>query len=175
MVIAGPLLTVAGVPFSLLGNALWRDNCGPNSPTRQCADGTFGSMGMHTLAAGAYGGGIILTGLGAERYANHTGTPARAPGYVAGGAILLPLGLSGMIVARVLFWEPTPRCLEYACVESLQTRSTISVGAGAVLSAAGAGLLMYGLGSKHAPRRPGVSLSPRVGRGLAGLELMGRF
>jgi hypothetical protein len=175
MLIAGPLLVLAGVPLSFAGNALWRNNCGPTSSTRQCADGTFGSMGMHTLAAGGYGVGIVFTGVGAEKRAAYSTFSGTASNYVGGGAVLLPIGLTGMLVARVLFWLPTPDCREYSCVRRYQAYSTLTVGASALVSAAGAGLLMHGLGAKHARRRPQVSFSPHFGRGVAGLDLTGRF
>jgi hypothetical protein len=175
MLVAGPLLVLVGVPFSFAGNALWRNNCGPHSSTRQSADGTLGSIGMHTLAAGAYSGGIVLTGLGADRRATHSASPRTASNYVIGGALVLPIGLTGMLLARVLFWEPTPKCFESSCVRRYQAYSTVTVGASALVAAAGAGLLMHGLAAKHSRRRHRGSFSPQFGRGFAGLALTGRF
>ena len=178
LLVAGPLLVVAGVPLSFLGNSLWRDNCGPTSSTRECADGTVGSVGLHTLAGVGYGLGIGFTAMGARKHAAYSvfsGNDPEPSGFVVGGAVLLPLGLIGMGMTRLFFWLPTPDCLDYACVQRYQNYSTISVASGAVIASAGAGLLGYGIGLKRAQRRYRVSLTPRVGRDFAGLHLAGSF
>ncbi|MCA9685430.1 MAG: DUF2339 domain-containing protein, partial [Myxococcales bacterium] len=137
--VAGPLLVVAGVPLSFLGNSLWRDNCGPTSSTRECADGTVGSVGLHTLAGVGYGLGIGFTAMGARKHAAYSvfsGNDPEPSGFVVGGAVLLPLGLIGMGMTRLFFWLPTPDCLDYACVQRYQNYSTISVASGAVIASA---------------------------------------
>ena len=178
MLVTGPLLVLVGAPLSLVGNTLWRDGCSPDSSVNSCANGTAGSMGMHFLASASYGLGISFTGLGARKRADYSVYSGRgldpAPA-IATGAVLLPLGLLGIGVARALFWLPTPGCLEYSCVQRYQTYSTISVAASAAVAAGGAGLLMHGLGVRHAKRRRNLSFAPRLGRDMAGLSLTGTF
>jgi hypothetical protein len=178
LLVTGPLLVVAGVPLSLFGNTLWRDNCGPTSSDRRCADGSFASAGMHSLAGLGYGLGIGFTGMGAARHANYSVYAGRDPAsqpLIVAGAVLLPVGLLGMGMVRLLMWLPTPECMTYACVRSYQDASSFGVGAGALIAGAGAGMLMYGTGLERAKRRYRLSFAPRFGREFAGLELRGRF
>ncbi|WP_266223281.1 hypothetical protein [Paraliomyxa miuraensis] len=178
MLVTGPLLVLVAVPMSLVGNAAWRNNCGPNSSTGECADGSIGSFAMHTLAASSYGLGITFTGLGARKRAPYSVYSGRAPDgvpMIITGSTLLPLGLLGMGMARLFLWIGTTDCLEYSCVQNRQNLSTFTVAAGAAISAAGAGLLMYGAGVKRAQKHHELSLAPRFGRGFSGLGLTGRF
>ncbi len=178
LLVTGPLLVIAGVPLSLFGNTLWRNNCGPTSSDRRCADGSFASAGMHSLAGLSYGLGIGFTGMGAARHANYSVYAGRDPGsqpLIVAGAVLLPVGLLGMGMVRLFMWLPTPECMTYACVRSYQDASSFGVGAGALVASAGAGMLMYGTGLERAKRRYRLSFSPRIGREFAGLELRGRF
>lgn len=178
MLVTGPLLVIAGVPLSFLGNTMWRTRCGPTSSDRECADGSFASAGLHTLAGVGFGLGIGLTGLGAQRRAAYSVVSGRAPDsrpFIVAGAALLPLGLIGMGMVRLLVWLPTPECMDATCVRRYQDGSTIGVGAGALLASAGAGMLLYGTGIERAKRRYGFSLAPRVGREFSGLVLRGRF
>ena len=174
----GPLLVIAGVPLSFLGNSLWRTNCGPTSTDRECADGSFAAAGMHTLAGLGYGLGIGFTAMGGQRraaYSVYAGTDPDSQPLIIAGAVLLPVGLIGMGMVRLLLWLPTPKCMDANCVRTYQDYSSIGVGAGALVASAGAGMLMYGSGLERAKRRYRLSVSPRFGREFAGLDLRGRF
>lgn len=178
MLVTGPILVAIGVPFSFLGNAAWRDSCGPLDSDAKCAGGTAGSGASHTVAGIAYGTGILLTGLGGGRKGKYDGRrdPSRdATGFVIGGAVLLPISLAGMGIARLLLWLPTPECQTYSCVAQYQNISTITVGGLGLLASAGAGLLMYGTGFNRGRSLPHASLLPSISRHYAGLSLTGRF
>jgi hypothetical protein len=180
MMIAGPLTVAVGIPFSFLGNLAWRDNCGPTSSNRECADGTLGSLGAHTVTAFAYTAGITLTGVGAARRGQYDAgqDPTRTgSGMLVGGAVLLPASLIGMGMVRLFLWLPTPDCQTYDCVERTQNISTVAVGGLALTASIGAGLLMYGASyNRHKARfYQSVAVLPQAGRGYAGLGLTGRF
>jgi hypothetical protein len=180
MLIAGPLTVAVGIPFSLLGNLAWRDNCGPTSSNRRCADGTMASIGAHTVTGFAYAAGIAFTAVGAGRRGRFDASqdPTRSgTGMIVGGAVLLPASLIGMGMVRLFMWLPTPDCQTYDCVERNQNISTVAVGGLALTASMGAGLLMYGSAyNRHKARylAPVVVL-PQAGRGYAGLTLTGRF
>jgi hypothetical protein len=180
MMVAGPVTVAIGIPFSFLGNLAWRDNCGPTSSNRQCADGTLASLGAHTITAFAYTTGITLTGIGAARRGQYDAgqDPTRTgTGMVVGGAVLLPASLIGMGMVRLMLWLPTPECQTYDCVERTQNISTVAVGGLALTASIGAGLLMYGAAYNRA--RPKyytpVAVLPQVGRSFAGIGFTGRF
>ena len=180
MLIAGPLTVAVGIPFSFLGNLAWRDNCGPTSSNRKCADGTLGSIGAHTLTGFAYAAGIAFTGVGAARRGRFDAAqdPTRSgTGMLVGGAVLLPASLVGMGVVRLVLWLGTPECQNYDCVERTQNISTVAVGGLALTASMGAGLLAYGAAyNRHKPRlQVPVAVFPQAGRGYAGLSLTGRF
>jgi hypothetical protein len=180
MLIAGPLTVAVGIPFSFLGNLAWRDNCGPTSSNRQCADGTVGSTGAHFLAGAAYATGISLTAIGAARRGKYDGTqdPTRTgTGMIVGGAVLLPSSLIAMGMVRLFLWLPTPDCQNYGCVERTQNISSLAVGGLALTASMGAGLMMYGINYNRYKRRAAmpVAVFPQAGRGFAGLSLTGRF
>lgn len=176
MLVTGPLLVAVGVPFSLLGNAAWRDNCGPTNTDAQCSGGMIGAVGGHAVAGVLYATGIALTGIGASRKGQADGKrdgSLGTTGFVIGGGILLPMSLAGMIAVRTVLLTEAIDCETKGCVTQFQNISTISVAALSMSAAAGAGLLMYGTSyAKH--RRRAVFL-PQVGRGYAGLSLTGRF
>jgi len=180
MLIAGPLTVAVGIPFSFLGNLAWRDNCGPTSSNRQCADGTMGSLGAHTVTAIAFTAGITLTGVGGSRRGKYDAIqdPTRSgTGMLVGGAVLLPSSLIGMGMVRLFLWLPTPDCQNYDCVERTQNISSVAVGGLALTASIGAGLLMYGASynrNKYRYQTP-VAVLPQFGRGYAGLGLAGQF
>jgi hypothetical protein len=177
MLVTGPILVAVGVPFSFLGNAAWRVSCGPLDTNSACAGGTAASVAGHTVAGLAFGTGILLTGLGGSRKGQYDGKrdPSRSPtGFIAGGAVVLPLSLVGMLSVRTVLLTQAIECETEACVAQFQSVSTITVSALALTAAAGAGLLMYGVGyNKH--RQGRAMILPQVGRGFAGLSLTGRF
>lgn len=177
MLVTGPLLVAVGVPFSLLGNAAWRENCGPLDTDSACAGGTAASVSGHTVAGLAFGTGILLTGLGGGRKGQYDGKrdgTRSSAGFIAGGAVMLPLSLVGMLAVRPVLLLEAIDCETEACVAQFQTVSTITVSALALTASAGAGLLMYGVGyNKH--RQRSAMLVPQISRGFAGLSLTGRF
>jgi hypothetical protein len=180
MLVAGPLTVAVGIPFSFLGNLAWRDNCGPTSSNRQCADGSIASFGAHFLAGAAYATGISLTAVGAARRGQYDGTqdPSRTgTGMIVGGAVLLPSSLIAMGMVRLFLWLPTPDCQNYDCVERTQNISSVAVGGLALTASMGAGLMMYGINYNRYKRRATmpVAVLPYAGRGYAGLSLTGRF
>lgn len=180
MLIAGPLTVAIGIPFSFIGNMAWRDNCGPTTSTRRCADGTLASLGAHSLTGFAYAAGIAFTGVGAARRGRFDAAqdPTRTgTGMLVGGAVLLPASLVGMGVVRLVLWVGTPDCQNYECVERTQNISTVAVGGLALTASMGAGLLAYGAAyNRHKPRlQVPVAVFPQAGRGYAGLSLTGRF
>jgi len=179
MLVAGPLTIAVGVPFAFLGNKAWRDNCGPFSSNRECADGTIASVGGHTLAGMAFATGITLTAIGGSRRGRYDAgqDPSReGAGFIAGGAVLLPVSVIGLGMVRLFMWLPTPDCETYACVARSQTTSSAVVASLALTASVGAGLLTYGVAyNRHRTRMPPVVLLPQAGRGYAGLNLMGQF
>lgn len=180
MMIAGPLTVAIGIPFSFLGNYAWRENCGPDSSNRRCADGTLGSIGAHTVTGVAYAAGISFTGIGAARRARFDAAqdPTRSgTGMIIGGALLLPASLISMGLVRLTLWLPTPDCQTYDCVERYQNISTVVVGGLALTASMGAGLLMYGASYNRSKPKQLVPIAvlPQAGRGYAGLSLTGRF
>jgi hypothetical protein len=180
MLIAGPLTVAIGIPFSFLGNLAWRDNCGPTSSNRQCADGTLASGGAHFVAGVAYAAGISFTAVGGGRRGKYDASqdPTRSgTGMIVGGAVLVPSALIGMGMVRLFMWLPTPDCQNYGCVERTQNISSLAVGGLALTASMGAGLLTYGIAyNRHKPRFSApVALFPQAGRGYAGLSLTGRF
>jgi hypothetical protein len=177
MMVTGPLLVAVGVPFSLLGNASWRENCGPLDSDSACFGGTAGAIASHAVAGVAFGTGILLTGLGAQRKGTYDGKrdPSRsATGFVTGGAVLLPLSLAGMLAVRTVLLTEAIDCEVQSCVAQFQNVSTITVSALALTASAGAGLMMYGIGYNRGRQRAAM-LMPAVGRNFAGLSLTGRF
>lgn len=182
LLIAGPLLVVAGIPFSLAGNIAWRKSCGPTTSTRRCARGTAMSLLTHTMAGLAYGGGIGMVAAGgarrgrydAARHARLGGGSSRT-GFIIAGAVTLPTFLVGMGVARLFLWLPTPECQTHRCVQEYQLSSTLAVSAMALGAAAGAGMLSYGLSYNKWQRRHRLSVSPAVSKGFAGLQMGGEF
>jgi hypothetical protein len=177
MLVTGPLLVAVGVPFSFLGNASWRENCGPLDSNSACAGGTAGSLSAHTVAGLMFGMGIGLTGLGANRKGKYDGKrdPTRvSTGFIAGGAVLLPLSLVGILAVRTVLVTQAVECETEMCVSTFQNVSTITVSTLALTASAGAGLLMYGVGYNKARQRSAMVL-PQFGRGFAGLSLTGRF
>ena len=177
MLVTGPLLVVVGVPFSLLGNAAWRENCGPLDSNSACIGGMAGTIGAHAIAGTAFGTGILLTGLGASRKGKYDARrdPSRpSTGFIAGGAVLLPLSLVGILAVRTVLLTEAIDCEVETCVQQFQTVSTITVATLSLTASAGAGLMMYGLGYNRV-RRNGAMLLPSVGRNFAGLSLTGRF
>ncbi|HVH99383.1 MAG TPA: hypothetical protein VM869_11745 [Enhygromyxa sp.] len=180
MLIAGPLTIAVGIPFSFLGNLAWRDNCGPDSSNRQCADGTMASIGAHTVTGFTYVAGIAFTAVGAGRRGRYDAgqDPTRTgSGMIVGGAILLPASVIGMGMVRLFMWLPTPDCQTYNCVERNQNISTVAVGGLALTASMGAGLLAYGAAyNRHKARlQMPVAVFPQAGRGYAGLTFTGRF
>jgi hypothetical protein len=177
MLVTGPLLVVVGVPFSFLGNGAWRENCGPLDSDSACAGGTAASISAHTVAGLAFGTGILLTGLGGGRKGQYDGKrdPTRTPaGFIAGGAVLLPLSLVGILAVRTVLVTQAVECETEICVSGFQNASTITVSTLALTASAGAGLLLYGTGyNKH--RQRSAMVLPQIGRGFAGLSLTGRF
>jgi hypothetical protein len=177
MLVTGPILVAVGVPFSFLGNGAWRESCGPLDTTSSCAGGTAASVAGHTVAGLGFGTGILLTGLGGGRKGQYDGKrdPTRASaGFIAGGAVMLPLSLAGMLAVRSVLLTQAIDCETEACVAQYQTISTITVSTLALTASAGAGLLMYGVAyNKH--RQGRTMVLPQVGRGFAGLSLTGRF
>ena len=177
--IAGPLTASLGIPFSFLGNAAWRDNCGPFDSNSECAEGTTLSVAGHTVAGAAFGMGILFTGIGGQKrgaYDAKRGISFDGSGLIVGGAVLLPISLIGMGMARLFLWLPTPDCETYTCVERYQNISTISVSGGALLASMSAGMLMYGASLKSGQKRlRQLSLVPALGRGYAGLNFSGAF
>jgi hypothetical protein len=177
MLVTGPILVAVGVPFSFLGNGAWREGCGPLDTNSACAGGTAASVAGHTFAGLAFGTGILLTGLGGSRKGKYDGKrdPTRAStGFIAGGAVMLPLSLAGMLAVRSVLLTTAIDCETEPCVAQFQTISTITVSTLALTASAGAGLLLYGVAyNKH--RQPSAMVLPQVGRGFAGLSLAGRF
>jgi hypothetical protein len=177
MLVTGPLLVAVGVPFSLLGNAAWRENCGPLDSNSACVGGTAASLASHTVAGLAFGTGILLTGLGGGRKGQYDGKRddnRSTVGYIAGGAVLLPVSLVGIIAVRTVLVTEAVDCEIEACVTQFQTVSTITVSALALTASAGAGLLLYGTGYNKGRQRSAMVL-PQIGHGFAGLSLTGRF
>jgi hypothetical protein len=151
MMVTGPLLVAVGVPFSLLGNASWRENCGPLDSDSACFGGTAGAIASHAVAGVAFGTGILLTGLGAQRKGTYDGKrdPSRsATGFVTGGAVLLPLSLAGMLAVRTVLLTEAIDCEVQSCVAQFQN---------------------------NRGRQRAAMLMPAVGRNFAGLSLTGRF
>ncbi len=176
MLVSGPLLVVVGVPFSLLGNAAWRENCGPTDSDSACIGGMAGAIGGHTVAGVAFGTGILLTGIGGSRKGQYDAgrdSSRSATGFITGGAVLLPLSLAGMLAVRTVLLTEAIDCQVIGCVNQLQSISTVTVSTLALTASAGAGLLMYGVGYNRERQR--VAMLPNVGRGYAGLSLVGQF
>ena len=178
--IAGPVVTALGIPMSFLGNGAWRNNCGPDSSTRECTDGSLASAGSHTVAGMAYATGISFTAIGGARRGRYSAAqdPTRTgSGFVVGGAVLVPGALIGMGMVRLFMWLPTPDCQTYLCVQRQQNMSTVIVGGLALTASLGAGMLMYG--SSYNRSRPKfaspVMVVPQAGRHYAGLGLVGSF
>jgi hypothetical protein len=177
MLVTGPILVALGVPFSLLGNAAWRENCGPLDTSSACAGGTAASISSHTVAGLAFGTGILLTGLGGGRKGKYDGkrdNTRSMAGFIAGGAVMLPVSLVGILAVRPVLFTQAVDCETEACVSQFQTVSTITVSVLALTASAGAGLLMYGVGYNKHRQRTALVL-PQIGRGFAGLSLTGRF
>ncbi len=183
LLIAGPITTALGAPLSLLGNEAWRKGCGPTTPTRECARGTSLTILSHSLAGVAFATGISLTAAGghqrglfdASRFARR-GVIGQRSVFVAAGAVLLPVSLIGLGMARLFFWLPTPDCADEACVRFYQRASTASVGGLALLASAGAGMLLYGTSFQRSTRLLSrLTFAPQIGRKRAGFGLTGRF
>jgi hypothetical protein len=180
MLVAGPITVALGIPLSFVGNRAWRDNCGPTTSTRKCADGSLASAGAHTLTGFAYAAGITFTAIGAARRGRYDAgqDPTRSgTGFVVGGAVLLPSALIGMGMVRLFMWLPTPDCQTYDCVQRQQNLSTVIVGGLALTASMGAGMLMYGASYNRARPKfnPPVLVLPQAGRHYAGLGLTGQF
>jgi hypothetical protein len=179
MLITGPLVIGVGVPFAFLGNAAWRDNCGPDSSNSECADGSAAAAASHTMTGLAFATGSLLTAIGGSRLgkSNARRNPGfDGTGYIVGGAVLVPASLLGMGMVRLFLWLPTPECETYGCVSSFQTTSTIAVSSLALTTSLGAALLTYGMSyNREAKRIPRASLLPQIGRGYAGIGLAGQF
>lgn len=182
--IAGPVVAAIGVPFSLLGSDAWRKSCGPTNSDLECSGGTVRSVASHTVSLLSYTTGIVLTGVGGQRYGRYSASEdARVrgrvhdrSGAVLAGAILLPASLVGMITARTLYWIPTPRCETENCVKTYQRASTAVVGGFALAASASAGLLFYGASYKGwVAKNVKLSVAPNIGRGSGGLVLRGEF
>jgi hypothetical protein len=62
MLVTGPILVALGVPFSFLGNAAWRENCGPLDSTSACAGGTAAGVSAHTVGVIGHDQEIQRTG-----------------------------------------------------------------------------------------------------------------
>lgn len=177
MLVTGPLLVATGVPFSLLGNASWRENCGPLDSDLDCSGGTVGAFASHAVTGVLFATGITLTGLGGLRRGKYDGRrdgTRSSVGFITGGAVLLPMSLAGMLAVRTVLLTEAIECEVESCVSQLQTISTLTVSTLALTASAGAGLLMYGSGYNRARQRSAMVL-PTVGRNFAGLSLTGRF
>lgn len=177
MLVTGPVLVAVGVPFSLLGNAAWREGCGPTDSDASCLGGMAGGVASHAIAGISFGTGILLTGLGGQRKGRYDGRrdPERSPtGYIVGGAVLLPLSLVGMLTVRTVLLTEAIDCEVESCVTQFQNVSTITVSTLALTASAGAGLMMYGVGYNRG-RQHSAMVMPSVGRNFAGLSLTGRF
>jgi hypothetical protein len=177
--VTGPLVIGVGVPFAFLGNAAWRNNCGPDSSNSECTDGSAAAAASHTVTGLAFATGSLLTAIGGGRLgkSNARRNPGfDSTGYIVGGAVLVPVSLIGMGMVRLFMWLPTPECQTYDCVATYQNTSTIVVSSLALTTSVGAALLTYGMSyNRESKRVPRVSLLPRMGRGYAGLGLAGQF
>jgi hypothetical protein len=177
MLVTGPLLIGVGVPFSLLGNRAWRDDCGPLSTDTECSGGMVGAIGGHFVAGAIYATGISLTAIGGARRGRYDGKrdgSMDATGFVIGGAVMLPVSLVGMAAVRSVLLTQAIDCETYGCVRQFQTISTISMAGLSLGASLGAGLLMYGVNYNKARQRTAFVV-PQLGRNFAGLSLTGRF
>jgi hypothetical protein len=184
LLIAGPLTIAAGVPLAFAGNAAWRDACGPDTSDRECARGSTLSGFSHTLAGLAFTGGTVFLAVGGGRRGGYDASRHVASGmarsgrsgFIVAGAVLMPISLISLGMARLFFWLPTPECQSATCVRDYQTLATASVSGLVLLTGAGAAMFTYGLGYNRWVRRHArVALAPTAGRGFAGLSLGGRF
>ena len=98
-------------------------------------------------------------------------------GFITGGSVLAGLSVASMIGMRAYFWEVTPRCSNYACVQACQNMAPLTMSGLALSTSVGAALIGYGRGYRRQRRlmEPEMMLLPQTGRGFAGLTLRGQF
>ena len=191
LLIAGPLVAAAGVPFSLLGNMAYRRTCVDSDAATaseealECTAGVFGSIALHTLAFVAYAGGVGMTGGGAMLRGRfnawddvQSASERRSTvGFKAGGGVLVGLSAALLLTSRIMLWVRMLDCDDVQCVQTRQNIATALVGTSVIGLGAGVGMLGYAGAYDRGLRRYGgnVALLPAIGTRHGGLRLVARF
>jgi hypothetical protein len=191
------LLAAAGFAGAVgIGFNVWRAYsyaglCAVEGELERALGCTFGAVGIFPMTAMAWMSNLSSIGLAATggavrgRYDGiesiRKGRPGK-PGVaaIASGAAMVGLGVAAGVGLRLWMSDDSP-CEGADAVETCLRRRTYGYFAGLQLSAmttaAGAGLLAYGVGVRKYWRRPvaTIRVSPEIGWAHAGLSLAGTF
>lgn len=183
--LVGPAMVGLSVPVSLWGNAAWRDACGPTSRARDCRPGTTLSMTARAGNGVLFGSAALFLWIGGKRlgvrHALRDYEGGRAwidtKAFAVGGGVLAGFSAAAMVGMRAYFWQVTPRCSNYACVQGSQNMATLTMSGLALSASIGAALVGYGRGYRRQHRLidADLTLLPHTGRRFTGLSLRGRF